>query len=234
MFIIHNIFATFVIKPPKEIKYMNFLLADKQDITRAGLMYIIDQLGSYAKFYVEDKNELLEKLKNCPQSIVILDYTLFDINDISELTILCDRFSDTHWIIFSEDLSVEFLKLVVVSCPKISVLTKDCPLAEIKETIAFAMKGQRYICQQVTELLLTADSKKDEEIVKLTKTETEILKDIALGMTTKEIANKRFSSFHTVNTHRKNIFRKINVNNVHEATKYALRAGLIDSAEYYI
>ena len=51
---------------------------------------------------------------------------------------------------------------------------------------------------------------------------------------TKEIAEKRFSSFHTVNTHRKNIFRKLNVNNVHEATKYALRAGLVDTAEYYI
>jgi len=53
-------------------------------------------------------------------------------------------------------------------------------------------------------------------------------------MTTKEIAEKRFSSFHTINTHRKNIFRKLGVNNVHEATKYALRAGLVDSAEYYI
>ena len=72
------------------------------------------------------------------------------------------------------------------------------------------------------------------ETVNLTKTEQEILKDIALGMTTKEIAAKRFFSFHTVNTHRKNIFRKLGVNNVHEATKYALRAGLVDAAEYYI
>ena len=84
----------------------------------------------------------------------------------------------------------------------------------------------------MTELLLRPERK--EEIVKLTATETDILKDIALGMTTKEIAEKRFSSFHTVNTHRKNIFRKLGVNNVHEATKYALRAGLVDSAEYYI
>ena len=68
----------------------------------------------------------------------------------------------------------------------------------------------------------------------LTKTETEILIDIANGMTTKEIAERRFSSFHTVNTHRKNIFRKLKVNNVHEATKYAIRAGLIDTAEYNI
>ena len=68
----------------------------------------------------------------------------------------------------------------------------------------------------------------------LTRTETEILKDIALGMTSKEIADQRFSSFHPINTHRKNIFRKLGVNNAHEATKYALPAGLIDAAEYYI
>jgi DNA-binding NarL/FixJ family response regulator len=72
------------------------------------------------------------------------------------------------------------------------------------------------------------------EQVKLTKTETEILKSIAMGLTTKEIAKERFSSFHTINTHRKNIFRKLGVNNIREATKYALRAGLIDAAEYYI
>ncbi len=58
--------------------------------------------------------------------------------------------------------------------------------------------------------------------------------DIAMGLTTREIAEKRFSSFHTVNTHRKNIFRKLGVNTIHEATKYALRAGLIDASDYYI
>jgi len=51
---------------------------------------------------------------------------------------------------------------------------------------------------------------------------------------TKEIAYEKNLSFHTVNTHRKNIFRKLGVNNVHEAIKYAFRAGLIDIMEYYI
>ena len=104
---------------------------------------------------------------------------------------------------------------------------------EIREALRYAMSGQRYICQRTAELLLSPQVSLYDDI-KLTKTETEILKDIALGMTTKEIADKRISSFHTVNTHRKNIFRKLGVNNVHEATKYALRAGLVDSAEYYI
>ena len=68
----------------------------------------------------------------------------------------------------------------------------------------------------------------------LTQTEKNILKEIALGKTTKEIAAEKNLSFHTINSHRKNIFRKLGVNNVHEATKYAMRAGIVDLAEYYI
>jgi DNA-binding CsgD family transcriptional regulator len=68
----------------------------------------------------------------------------------------------------------------------------------------------------------------------LTETETEIVKAIAQGKTTKEIAEERFSSIHTITTHRKNIFRKLGVNTAHEVIKYALRAGLVDSSEFYI
>ena len=106
-------------------------------------------------------------------------------------------------------------------------------LGEIRAAINATLGHRRFICQHMAELLLSPEPDHREE-VNLTKTETEVLKDIALGLTTKEIASKRFSSFHTINTHRKNIFRKLGVNNAHEATKYALRAGLVDSAEYYI
>jgi len=68
----------------------------------------------------------------------------------------------------------------------------------------------------------------------LTASEKVILKEIALGKTTKEIAAEKNLSFHTINSHRKNIFRKLGVNNAHEATRYAMRAGIVDVAEYYI
>ena len=165
--------------------------------------------------------------------MVVLDYTSFDINDADELLILQQRFTHTRWLLFSEDLSADFVRVLIASSMQFSILLKESPMTEIKEALRFCVHGNRFICQRMTEVLL-APSHDTEEKVNLTKTETEILKDIALGMTTKEIAGKRFSSFHTVNTHRKNIFRKLNVNNVHEATKYALRAGLVDTAEYYI
>ena len=212
---------------------MNILLADNQGITRAGLMYILDSIQGVEYRQVTDKAGLLESLKEYTTCAVIMDYTLFDINDAAELLILNQRFPQVQWLLFSEDLSTDFVRMLIASSSAFSILLKESPLPEIRESIQFVIRGQRYICQRMTELLL-APSHVTEEKVNLTKTETEILKDIALGMTTKEIAEKRFSSFHTVHTHRKNIFRKLGVNNVHEATKYALRAGLVDSAEYYI
>lgn len=212
---------------------MHIILADNQDITRAGLMYVCDSLERVDYKQVTDKTALIEEMKSYPEAVVILDYTLFDINDIEELEILHERFQKVCWILFSFDLSTDFVHRAIAVSQQFSVLLKDSPLAEIRQCIGYALHRQRYICQRMAEILL-APTVQPAEDARLTKTEMEILKDIALGMTTKEIADKRFSSFHTVNTHRKNIFRKLGVNNVHEATKYALRAGLVDSAEYYI
>lgn len=212
---------------------MKILLADRQDITRAGLIYILQGIEGTEWKYTEDKAELILALKEDDDAVVVVDYTSFDINDADELLIMQQRFTKTRWLLFSEDLSADFVRVLIASSMAFSILLKESPLSEIKEALKYCIHGSRYICQRMTEVLL-APSHDVEEKVNLTKTETEILKDIALGMTTKEIAEKRFSSFHTVNTHRKNIFRKLNVNNVHEATKYALRAGLVDTAEYYI
>lgn len=214
---------------------MEFYLADRQGITRAGLMYVIGQMEGCSCKYVEDKCELLQVLSRDEASVVVLDYTLFDFNDQAELLIVSQRFPLVHWVLFSEDLSVDFAHQMVVASNMFGIVMKESPLQEIREALQYAASGRRFICQRMAEMLLTPNtSSSADDMVKLTKTETEILKCIALGMTTKEIAEKRFSSFHTINTHRKNIFRKLGVNNAHEATKYALRAGLVDSAEYYI
>ena len=217
---------------------MNILLADPQDITRAGLLWLCAQMGDTIEgecITVTDKPSLVRNLKQNPESLVVLDYTLFDINDVDELSIICQCYPESQWLIFSDDLSIDFIKQAAAISHRISILFKDSPMSEIRQCLTTILSGNRYVCQRVMELLLAPrTAEQSPGTADLTPTEREILHDIALGMTTREIAEKRYSSFHTVNTHRKNIFRKINVNNVHEATRYALRAGLIDSAEYYI
>ena len=213
------------------------IFADKQDITRVGLMHIADTVeGACPYCQADDKASLVEALKENPDAAVFIDYTLFDIGELSDLLILTQRFRQSQWVLFSDVLSYEFMSQAVASSRQIGIVLKDSPLGEIRASMQYALRHQRYICQRITEMLLNPPShdERKPELASLTKTETEILKLIALGLTTKEIADRRFSSFHTVNTHRKNIFRKLSVNNAHEATKLALRAGLVDSAEYYI
>lgn len=67
-----------------------------------------------------------------------------------------------------------------------------------------------------------------ENDIKLSEREKEILKMVRKGMLSKEISDKLFLSIHTVNKHRQNIMQKMNTNNVLEAIDYAQRLGLLD------
>jgi DNA-binding NarL/FixJ family response regulator len=103
-----------------------------------------------------------------------------------------------------------------------------------RHAIDYATRGDRYLCQRAAEVLICQQADEEQRPKVLTETEIEILRGVAQGKTTKEIAYERYSSIHTVNTHKKNIFRKLQVNTAHEAIKYAFRAGLVDPSEFYI
>jgi len=213
----------------------NVILADNQDITRAGLLYFLKQAaGEMLVSEAFPKQELLAELTAKQEALVIIDYTLFDLTGPDNLLNLSARFKHAHFLLFSEELSEDFLRTVVPGCESISVLFKDATQDEIQAALNLTIKKERFLSTRATNLLM---GKRISAVTKenaLTTTEQDILRLLALGKTTKEIAQERFSSVHTITTHRKNIFRKLEVNTVYEATKYALRAGVLDSAEYYI
>jgi DNA-binding NarL/FixJ family response regulator len=215
----------------------NIILADNQDISNAGWQFLFQNIAEEKVIEeVMEKKELISLLIASPNSLVILDYTLFDFESVNELLILQARFEEADWILFSDELSDEFLRILLYNTQSFSVLMKDSSRDEIYSALKEALKGNRYICNHVSNILLDNSKNSQNQGLRslLTATEQEILKEMALGKTTKEIASKRHVSVHTIMTHRKNIFRKIEVNNVHEATKYAMRAGIVDMAEYYI
>ena len=213
------------------------IIADNQDISRAGWCYLLQNQTEMPEISeVYDKKELVSLLTLFPDSLVILDYTLFDFESVNDLVIMQMRYERVDWIIFSDELSEDFLRTLLYNTHSFSVLMKDSSKEELMRAYKDSVKGIRYICNYVSNILINNNKSQNNLNPKqiLTITEQEILKDMALGKTTKEIAVKRFVSIHTIMTHRKNIFRKIEVNNVHEATKYAMRAGIVDMAEYYI
>ena len=185
----------------------NYILADNQELTRYSLEHLIRQNEENMVHICSDKRDLMQLLEKHENSIVLLDYSLFNFVDEEQLLIFSERFSMTSWILVSEELTIKFIRKVLYS--------------------------QRYICQQVMEILLTQQQQEETPDV-LTSTELEIAKLICQGKTTKEIATERFSSVHTITTHRKNIFRKLRVNTAHELLRYAMRSGWINASEFTI
>jgi len=241
-----------------------YIIADNQDITKAGMMFLLSKQKEVSLLLEADnKMELVQLLRIHPQAVVILDYTLFDFSGADELiilqerfkesdwllfsdelSILQERFKESDWLLFSDELSIGFLRQVLFSSNAFGVVLKDNSKEEIMSALQCASRKERFICNHVSNLLLSGSGNVNtasavhtfvpQEDRLLTPTEKIILKEIASGKTTKEIAAEKHLSFHTINSHRKNIFRKLGVNNVHEATKYAMRAGIVDLAEYYI
>ena len=212
-----------------------FIIADNQELTRYALEHLIGEGKDSAVYVASNRAGLVKQLTLHPGAVVILDYTLFDFQDEDQLLIVAERFSLSEWILFSDELAPQFVRRVVYSSHQFSVVLKDSSVSELRQAIIMVSQHNRYLSQRAMETII-AQQQEEKQMSNyvLTQTETEIVRAIAQGKTTKEIAAERYLSVHTVTTHRKNIFRKLGINTAHEATRYALRAGLVDSSEFYI
>lgn len=178
---------------------------------------------------------LTKLLKDGTPSAVVLDYTLLDFDNQESLCLLADAHKDTSsWQLLSDDLTADFIRYVLYQTTNIGIVFKDASLDILREAMRYVLRGERYVSQHATDILIQKAVERDNPKDDLTQTEREVLRSIALGKTTKEIAAERFSSIHTINSHRKNIFRKLGVNCAHDAMRYAFRAGLVDESEFYI
>ena len=211
-----------------------YILADNQELTRFALESLLKKDESNVVYKATDKAGLVELLKEHEAAVVVLDYTLFDFADEDQLLIVAERFALSEWILISDELTPQFLRRVIYSSHQFSIVYKDGTLKDIRDALDDVSRHSRHISQRALETIIIQQQEEEERPSVLTTTEMEIVKAIAQGKSTKEIANERFSSVHTVTTHRKNIFRKLGINTAPEAVKYALRAGLIDPSEFYI
>ena len=194
-----------------------------------------DADGGIEVAHAIDRFALTQLLKDGTPSAVVVDYTLLDFDNQESLCLLADAHKDTSsWLLLSDDLTADFIRYVLYQTTNIGIAFKDASLDILREAMRYVLRGERYVSQHATDILIQKAVERDNPKDDLTQTEREVLKSIALGKTTKEIAAERFSSIHTINSHRKNIFRKLGVNCAHDAMKYAFRAGLVDESEFYI
>ena len=178
----------------KDKRMRKYILADNQEITRFALESLIRQKGENDILRATDKAGLVQLLKEHENAVVLLDYTLFDFADEEQLLIVAERFSLSEWILFSDELTPQFLRRVVYSSHQFSIIFKDGPLKDIRDALDAVNRHNRHISQRALEVIISQQQEDEEHPSILTETETEIVRAIAQGKTTKEIANERFSS----------------------------------------
>ncbi len=212
----------------------NIIIADLQYLTRMALERIIAEKFSVSGT-IGSKNELIEFLGHIEAELLIIDYNLFGIDYIRELAELKKKFPSLRILICVNDVNYgEIKNLSAIDIN--NIILKSVDEDELMTALDFTLKGKNYYSQDILSLALVKNNEDQglDETAHLTSTEIEIVRLITKGMTAKEIATFKNISFHTVMTHRKNIFRKIRVNNVSELMIYAIKKGWIDNIEYYI
>lgn len=169
-----------------------FIIADNQDITKAGMLFLLgNQKDTSLLLEADNKAELIQQLRIHPAAVVVLDYTLFDFSGAEELIVLHERFKESDWLLFSDELSISFLRQILFSSMAFGIVLKDSSKEEILTALQCASRKERFICNHVSNLLLSGNGNSSpiHPPVKndlLTAAERSILKEIALGKTTKE------------------------------------------------
>jgi DNA-binding NarL/FixJ family response regulator len=207
------------------------LIADSQYLTTAALSSLLLEKG-YAVQTAGSRHELIGKLKSGDVSLIVTDYILFDYRSINDLREIAASQPDVSVLVICNSINpMQIRELDLAGIRNIALKTDD--RTELLHAIATALKKKKAYTGSVLDILLKQDGPAQEANL-LTSSEIEIVRLISSGLSTKEIAVKKHISFHTVMTHRKNIFRKLGVSSSQEMMLYAIKAGLIDNIEYHI
>jgi len=233
-------FAT-EITEPENIEFMaeaTFIIAENNDLCRLGLKCIIhDQIQSPTILIASTKLELHSTLLSNSEAVVIIDFDSLAIDHIDEVAVLSVCFPKSNWLFVCDILDEAFLMPLTASFSKANFVLKTNDYDIIAAAILATVSGKKYFCSEALQIIMDGHSRKKENSTKrnlLTSTELELVQLFTQGKTAKEIAELRCLSHHTINTHRKNIFRKLELNNIQELIKFALKNGLVDLTEYYI
>ena len=220
-------------KVDKEIR---ILIADSQFLITESLKLILqnDERFIVTKVVVE-KVVLIKELTQDNITILIIDPSLIDLGSFSDLKEIKSIFPKLKLLIVTNGLSKNELH-ELNNLGITNIILKTAQEEEIFDALNSALKDKKYYSNELLDLLFENNEKKNngEETSQLTNSEMEIVRLISEGLTTKEIASRKFISFHTVISHRKNIFRKLGVTSVSELIMFAIKAGWIDTIEYHI
>jgi len=206
---------------------IKIIIADDHDLFRRGLVELLRKQDNFNIIAdVADGKALMESLGHELADIILLDLTMPIMNGFEVL----DRIAKLHPSIRAIVISMHDDGNYIAKCARYGAfgyLLKNAEEEELVEAINQVSKGKKHYATEVTEKMINTMSAQLEDQKELSKKEIEILQLLTKGLTTKEIAAQLFVSTRTVETHRANMLRKLDVKNTAELIGKAASLRLI-------
>ncbi|MES2589608.1 MAG: response regulator transcription factor [Bacteroidota bacterium] len=200
---------------------VKIILADDHKLILDGLKLLLADNADF-KIIAEAENgkELIEKTRLVNPDLIITDIDMPIMTGLEAVKILRKEFGSLKILVLSmhKDQSM-FLKLKEAGAN--GYIHKNCDKEELFFAINQLLKGKEYISSEIQDSENTYKIENSVTEIELTKREIEILVHITEGLTNIEIGKKLFISDRTVDTHRTNLMKKINVNNVAGLIRFA-------------
>lgn len=212
---------------------IKILIVDDHELFRQGLISMLSELPNLEVVdEAINSTEAIEKTSLYNPDIVLMDIGLPGQNGIDATQYIVKNNPDVKVIALSMHVDKNYIKSML-EAGAYGYLFKNCSLKQLTEAIETVSQGKKYLDGESTEVLIHSYLDKDNEKDKikvdpnLSERESEILKLIAEGRTTREIADILFISVKTVGSHKQNIFEKLELNSNADLIKYALKNGII-------
>ena len=207
---------------------VKILIADDHKIMRDGLRTLLEKEKGL-DVIAEAKNgreavTLAEKLR---PDIIIMDISMDELNGIDATRHIIAQGLGCRIIALSMHADKRFVA-GMFEAGAMAYLLKDCAYDELIKAIRQVLAGSSYLCSMISGVVIRdyVQRLRKSKPPLLSLREKGILQLLAEGHNTKQIADKLDVSIKTVETHRQHIMAKLNINNIAELTKYAIREGL--------
>lgn len=200
------------------------LIVDDHPMVAEGIQSILESYDDIEiAGILSNGREVIAQLEELAPDVILMDLNMPELGGLSATEIVLERRPDMHVVILTMHDNPEYIASALSHGAQ-GYLLKDVPTEEIKTAIDTVMSGKRYLCTGAQGSLAPKDGAEREA---LTEREQTILLKLAQGRTNKDVAQALDISVRTVETHRKNIKRKLGISSTAGLTRYALEHGVL-------
>lgn len=207
---------------------VKLIVVDDHPMLRGGIVSLFDKTGDIEVICEAENGEgALNCMERNVPDVVLMDINMDGKLDVSTTETIKERWPAVKVLAFSMHEEVQVIRRMLKAGAS-GYLLKNASHNEVKKAIETVVAGDSYFCQEVLDIMtqsLTTDGDNETQDYVLSNREKEVLHYVAKEYTNQEIADTIDISLRTVETHKRNLIKKLRVKNVVGLVRFALEQG---------